>query len=253
MDSVVEAAIRLIESIGEVGVGLLIALETVVPPIPSEVVLPFAGFAAAQGVINPWLAWLAATLGALAGAYLLYGLGVLLSYERLHDLAGRRLVPAVQSARPRAWAPPLPGARRGAGARRAVRPAHPLHRLGPRRADRHALWRFTLLTVAGSGVWAACSSTSATGCRRTTQQWSGMPRPSAGQWLPWHCSRWCGWPFAESASAGGARTPLRPPSRRPHRPRAATADHPGGGPALTVQSPGPQIRGTQRPAEPPRG
>ena len=81
--------VELIQQIGELGVGLLILLETVLPPIPSEVVLPFAGFAAADGRINPYLAWLAATVGSLLGAYLLYWLGAALSYERLHHLAGK--------------------------------------------------------------------------------------------------------------------------------------------------------------------
>ncbi|MGL5928757.1 MAG: DedA family protein [Dermatophilaceae bacterium] len=83
----------LIESIGELGVGLLIALETVLPPIPSEVILPFAGFAAAQGQIDPVLAWVAATVGSLTGAGVLYWLGAALSYERIEYLAERRWFP----------------------------------------------------------------------------------------------------------------------------------------------------------------
>ena len=90
MDSFTELAVRTIESIGEPGVGLLIALETIIPPIPSEVVLPFAGFTAAQGTLNAWLAWLWATVGSLVGATVFYGIGLKLTYERLYDLAGRR-------------------------------------------------------------------------------------------------------------------------------------------------------------------
>ena len=90
MQSLTDLAVRVIESIGEPGVGLLIALETIIPPIPSEVVLPFAGFAAAQGKIVAWLAWLWATVGSLVGATVFYGIGLKLTYERLYDLAGRR-------------------------------------------------------------------------------------------------------------------------------------------------------------------
>lgn len=79
-----------IESIGEVGVGLLIALENVFPPLPSELILPFAGFASERGDLNPYLAWLAATAGALLGALLLYALGAVVGYDRLHELAGKR-------------------------------------------------------------------------------------------------------------------------------------------------------------------
>ena len=82
--------IDVVDSIGEVGVGVLIALENVFPPIPSEVILPFAGFSAQQGDINGVLAWVAATVGALVGAYVLYGVGRVLSYERVHELAGKR-------------------------------------------------------------------------------------------------------------------------------------------------------------------
>ncbi|WP_225753111.1 DedA family protein [Actinotalea sp. Marseille-Q4924] len=82
--------VDVIGSIGEVGVGLLIALENVVPPIPSEVILPFAGFSAAQGRISLVGAWVAATLGSLVGAWLLYGLGAFIAYERLHGLAAKR-------------------------------------------------------------------------------------------------------------------------------------------------------------------
>lgn len=81
--------IDVVDSIGEVGVGVLIALENVFPPIPSEVILPFAGFSAQQGDINGVLAWVAATIGALVGAWILYGVGRILSYERVHELAGK--------------------------------------------------------------------------------------------------------------------------------------------------------------------
>lgn len=79
-----------IDSVGEVGVGLLIALENVFPPLPSELILPFAGFAAERGELNIVLAWVAATVGALVGALVLYGVGAVVGYDRLHDLAGKR-------------------------------------------------------------------------------------------------------------------------------------------------------------------
>lgn len=90
MTNLTATVIDIIESIGEVGVGLLIALETILPPIPSEVILPFAGFAAQEGKLNPFLAWGCATLGSLAGAMVLYLLGVKFSYDRLHHLAERK-------------------------------------------------------------------------------------------------------------------------------------------------------------------
>jgi membrane protein DedA with SNARE-associated domain len=77
------------DALGPFGVGVLIALETVIPPIPSELVLPLAGFLARQGAMNVILVWIAATAGGVAGALVLYWLGRWLGYERLHRLAGR--------------------------------------------------------------------------------------------------------------------------------------------------------------------
>ena len=70
------------EALGAVGVGLAILLETVVPPIPSEVVLPLAGYLAQTGRMGLLAAVLAATAGSLLGAALLYQLGRWLGPER---------------------------------------------------------------------------------------------------------------------------------------------------------------------------
>lgn len=80
----------LFDTLGAAGVGLLIFLDNFFPPIPSEVVLPLAGFRARTGAIDPVLVWPAATAGAVAGSLVVYYLGVWLGYDRLHDLAGRR-------------------------------------------------------------------------------------------------------------------------------------------------------------------
>ena len=77
------------DRLGEIGVGFLIFLENVIPPVPSEVILPLAGFRARVGALNVWLVWPAATLGSVAGALVLYGLGAWLGYDRLRALAGR--------------------------------------------------------------------------------------------------------------------------------------------------------------------
>ncbi len=72
----------LIAAAGEVGVGLLTFLETVIPPIPSEVVLPLAGFLAQTGRLSlPWVI-VAATLGSVLGALVFYALGAVLGLER---------------------------------------------------------------------------------------------------------------------------------------------------------------------------
>ena len=80
----------IVDRLGAAGVGLLILLENVIPPIPSEVILPLAGFRARSGALNVLAVWPAATAGSVLGALLLYGLGAWLGYERLHRLAGHR-------------------------------------------------------------------------------------------------------------------------------------------------------------------
>lgn len=80
----------IVDRLGAAGVGLLILLENVIPPIPSEVVLPLAGFRARTGALNLLLLWPAATAGSLVGALLLYGLGAWLGYDRLQRLSGHR-------------------------------------------------------------------------------------------------------------------------------------------------------------------
>ena len=80
----------LMDRLGAVGVGVLIFLENLIPPIPSEAILPLAGFRRRTGAINVWLAWPAAPVGSVLGALVLYGLGRWLGYDRLHDLAGKR-------------------------------------------------------------------------------------------------------------------------------------------------------------------
>ncbi|WP_307807469.1 DedA family protein [Naasia sp. SYSU D00948] len=68
-------AARVIDALGEVGVGILALIETVFPPIPSEVILPLAGFLAQRGEMDVLLVLLAATAGAYGGAVVLYLLG----------------------------------------------------------------------------------------------------------------------------------------------------------------------------------
>ncbi|PTT69605.1 DedA family protein [Arthrobacter sp. HMWF013] len=75
-------AARGIETLGEWGVGLFTLAETVLPPIPSEVILPLAGYLAKQGSLNLVLIFITSTLGAYLGALLLYWLGAKLGLER---------------------------------------------------------------------------------------------------------------------------------------------------------------------------
>jgi membrane protein DedA with SNARE-associated domain len=79
----------LIDRTGEVGVGLLTLVETIIPPVPSEIVLPLAGFLAQQGRLAIVWVLVAATLGSLVGAWAFYGLGAALGLERSIALLSR--------------------------------------------------------------------------------------------------------------------------------------------------------------------
>jgi len=68
--------------LGEVGIGLLTAVETVFPPIPSEVILPLGGYLAQRGELDPVWVMVAATIGSVVGAWALYGLGAALGEKR---------------------------------------------------------------------------------------------------------------------------------------------------------------------------
>ena len=73
-----------IEHFGYLGVALLVVLENVFPPIPSEIVLPFAGFVAQQGSDSVVLMILAATVGSVIGALIMYWIAAIIGDERLH-------------------------------------------------------------------------------------------------------------------------------------------------------------------------
>jgi membrane protein DedA with SNARE-associated domain len=79
-----------IASLGAVGVGIMTLVENVFPPIPSEVVLPLAGYLASQGRISLVGALIASTLGSLLGAVLLYEIAARAGKDRL-----RRIVHAI--------------------------------------------------------------------------------------------------------------------------------------------------------------
>ncbi len=74
------------QQLGEPGVGLLILLENLFPPIPSEIILPLAGFTASQGEFTMISVILWATLGSVVGAIILYYLGAFLGRERTRYL-----------------------------------------------------------------------------------------------------------------------------------------------------------------------
>jgi membrane protein DedA with SNARE-associated domain len=89
MDGIVGWVVSLMETLGAPGVGLAIALENVFPPLPSEVFLPIAGFAASRGDLSLVAAIIWTTVGSVVGALALYGLGAALGRNRLRAIADR--------------------------------------------------------------------------------------------------------------------------------------------------------------------
>jgi membrane protein DedA with SNARE-associated domain len=81
--------VRFIEETGYAGVALLMFLENVFPPIPSEIIMPFAGFAAARGELHVLGTILSGTAGAVAGATLWYLFGRWAGGARLHGWVAR--------------------------------------------------------------------------------------------------------------------------------------------------------------------
>ena len=73
-----------IEQLGYLGVALLVVAENVFPPIPSEIVLPFAGFVARRGSDSVVIMILAATVGSVAGALIMYWIAAVIGDDRLH-------------------------------------------------------------------------------------------------------------------------------------------------------------------------
>ncbi|MET3901405.1 membrane protein DedA with SNARE-associated domain [Devosia sp. UYZn731] len=84
-----EWIVAIINQSGYVGLFALMLLESVFPPIPSELIVPFAGFAAARGDMNLAGVLVATSLGSVAGALPWYYAGRLLGLERIRKLADR--------------------------------------------------------------------------------------------------------------------------------------------------------------------
>lgn len=78
-----------LESSGYAGVAFLMLLENVFPPIPSELVMPFAGYAAQQGDMDIVLVIVSGSIGSLLGALFWFYVGRWLGLERLRRFSAR--------------------------------------------------------------------------------------------------------------------------------------------------------------------
>ena len=100
-------AVEASPALGYLAVGLVMLLENLIPPIPSEVVMPFAGYLVGQGRLDLVPTVLAGLLGTVLGAWFWYGIGRLIPEPRLAlwvEGQGRWLgIRAEQLARSRDW------------------------------------------------------------------------------------------------------------------------------------------------------
>jgi len=81
--------VRLIDQSGYLGIGFLMFLETIFPPIPSEVIMPVAGVAAGQGKLHYSLVVASGTTGAMLGNLVWYLAARALGLDRLHPIIDR--------------------------------------------------------------------------------------------------------------------------------------------------------------------
>jgi len=151
LTNLVDWSVSLMEIIGPAGAGLAIALENIFPPLPSEVILPMAGLSASRGSFSLAEALIWTTLGSVMGAFLLYGIGAWLGVDRLRTIAAK--VPLLRPDdidRTVAWFHRHGGKAVFFG--RMVPIFRSLISI-PAGVTRMPLWKFGLLTFAGSALW----------------------------------------------------------------------------------------------------
>lgn len=151
LEPIVQAVVSLVGVLDAPGVGIAVAAENLFPPIPSEVILPSAGFAAASGSMGLVSAIVWATFGSVVGALALYAPGAWFGRARFYSLASKiPFVKEIDIERAEAWF-----VRRGPLAvllGRVVPVVRSLISI-PAGIERMKLLPFTLYTAIGSALW----------------------------------------------------------------------------------------------------
>ncbi|MBT0770801.1 DedA family protein [Kineosporia sp. J2-2] len=141
----------LIAALGAIGVGVLSFLEVVFPPIPSELVLPLAGYQVQVGELNLAAVFLLATVGSVLGSLVLYWLGAAIGLERAAWIASRvPLMDADDVHQSAAWFSKYDSVAVFTG--RFVPGVRSLISL-PAGAAGMSLWKFTGWTLLGTAIW----------------------------------------------------------------------------------------------------
>lgn len=144
-------AVDVMDALGGPGAALVVGADNLFPPIPSELVLPLAGFSASNGVFSFGAALFWTTLGSVLGAIVVYGVGAIVGRERTRALVVRMpLIQARDFDRSEAWF-----AKHGSKAVLLGRMI-PLFRSFislPAGIERMGPLKFVLLTTVGSLIW----------------------------------------------------------------------------------------------------
>lgn len=83
--------LNIINEFGYIGIFLLITIENIFPPIPSEVILTFGGFLTTFSTMSIWKVSVSATMGSVLGAILLYSVGRVLNIERIDSFVDSKI------------------------------------------------------------------------------------------------------------------------------------------------------------------
>lgn len=151
LGGIADWSVDVMETVGAPGAGLLVALENLFPPLPSEVILPLAGFTASRGNFTVAGAIFWTTLGAVTGAVVLYWIGAALGRQRLRAIVARMpLVDLHDLDRTEAWFDRHGKATVFFG--RMVPIFRSLISI-PAGIERMSFGAFVLLTTAGSLIW----------------------------------------------------------------------------------------------------
>ncbi len=147
--------IEFMNQYGYFGIALLIAIENIFPPIPSEVILTFGGFMTTVTNMSMWGVVLSATAGSVAGAVALYGVGRWFNKERLERIIDGKLGQLLHFKKQDISKAGVWFARRGKWTVffcRFIPVVRSLISIPAGMAEMN-FWLFLLLTTIGTGIW----------------------------------------------------------------------------------------------------
>jgi membrane protein DedA with SNARE-associated domain len=150
MEEIILWLVKVIGDMGYVGIFLLMAMESSLFPVPSELVVPPAGYLASQGQMNIWLVIFFATLGSLVGALFNYAIAYFLGRPWILKYGKYFLIPPEKFAKVESFF--LKHGEISTFTGRLIIVVRHLISL-PAGLSKMDLKRFTIFTLAGSFIW----------------------------------------------------------------------------------------------------